>query len=95
MPRILPKTAAYSQKLPKDNYLAETSEIHQKMTFYFFPNFIFSKCGKIIKACSYGSDFEYNNFLYALFNVKNQPLHLNFSIPLCENNVFLKVLYVL
>ena len=58
------------------------------MTFYFFPNFIFSKCGKIIKACSYRSDFEYNNFLYALFNVKNQPLYLNFSIPLCEKYFF-------
>jgi hypothetical protein len=28
-------------------------------------------------------DFQSKNFPYAFFNVKKQPLYVNFSIPLC------------
>jgi hypothetical protein len=30
-------------------------------------------------------DFQYKNFLYPFFIVKNRPLYVNFSIPPCGN----------
>jgi hypothetical protein len=33
-------------------------------------------------------DFEYNDFLYGFYIVKNRPLYVNFSIPLCAKCCF-------
>jgi hypothetical protein len=41
-----------------------------------------------IKACAYGLDFQYKNFPYAFFNVRKQPLNVNFSIPICAKSCF-------
>jgi hypothetical protein len=43
------------------------------------------------RACFYRSDFQFKNFLYAIFIVKKKrPLYVNFSIPLVEIDDFLK-----
>jgi hypothetical protein len=40
-------------------------------------------CRGRTKAYSHHLDFQYNNFLYAFFIVKKQPLYVNFNIPPC------------
>lgn len=53
----LPKTTIYSQNLPKNNQLVETSKIHQKLRLYFFSNLVYLACKRCIEACSHHLDF--------------------------------------
>jgi hypothetical protein len=65
-------------KLP-NQLVQETLKFHQKLRFWLFscvegaPNHVHTVW--IFKLPK--------NFPYAFFNVKNQPLYVNFSIPLC------------
>jgi hypothetical protein len=47
------------------------------------------------KAWAYRLDFQSKNFPNAFLNVKKRPLYVNFSISLCQDNMFFKVPYVL
>jgi hypothetical protein len=43
------------------------------------------------RACFHRLDFQSKNVSYAIFMVKKRPLYVNFSIPPCEIDDFLKV----
>jgi hypothetical protein len=52
-------------------------------------------CRRGTKAWAYHLDFQSENFPYAFFNVKKQPLYVNFSIYFVQIDVFFKVPYTL
>jgi hypothetical protein len=81
--KIYPKT-----KIPPE-IARGTLKYHLKLRFYFFSKKIKNPiCRECTKACSYRLDFQYNNFLYAFFIIKNRPLYVNFSIPVCGKYFF-------
>jgi hypothetical protein len=53
----------------------------------FFKNKI-CMCRGGTRACLHCLDFQSKNFSYAIFIVKNWPLYVNFSIPLCAKWCF-------
>jgi hypothetical protein len=66
-------------KLPKN----ETLKFHQKSRFQYFSKIKIRKCRGCTRACFHRSDFQSNNFTYAIFIVNKRPLYVNFSIPPC------------
>jgi hypothetical protein len=86
----LPKTAQNSQNLPKFAQ-RQNFEIPPKIEIIvLFKNKNSTYRGGI-RACFHRSDFQFKNFLHAIFIVKKQPLYVNFGIPLVEIDDFFKV----
>jgi hypothetical protein len=73
MQQNLPKIAVNYPKLPKSaqrQLVQETLNLHQKLRFWYFPKKT-SMCRGGTKVCACHLDFQYKNFPYAFFNVKN------------------------
>jgi hypothetical protein len=87
----LPKTA----KIYPKTICLRNFEIPSKIEILAFFKIKSSMCRRGTRACAYRLDFQYKNFSFVFFVVKNRPLYATFSIPLVEIDVFLKVPHLL
>jgi hypothetical protein len=87
MQQILPKSAQNCQNLPKfaQSWNFEPPPNIGILVFLKKKN---SSCRGSTRACFHRSDFQSNNFSYAIFILKKRPLYVNFSIPPSGNWCF-------
>jgi hypothetical protein len=76
--------------MPMQQNLPKIAQIYPKTQFWFNSKPKISTCRRGTRACFHRLDFQSNNFSYAIFIVKKQPLYVNLFE---QNDVFFKVPY--